>query len=152
MKKYIITTLLALVSLASVSALQAAPAFGIVGYSDSGYGVMINDTEYNASITGFFFDQNGKEGAIFLEGNYKIPVDMNTALTLGGDLGFPFGDNIDSGFGINLKAGVQESVAANVDILVQVDVLSFSTVKNNGVETKTTGLFTGGRVGFLFEI
>ncbi len=145
--------------LALATVASAAPRFGIIGEQTAGLGAFITDDMYNAQVT---FGNSSDDAsaktettAIKVGGNYKIALDSVTALTAGvtyrtvsGKIG---GTDIDTNNTIAVSAGFERALSSNIVLTTQADIYSQQTEQLKGqTETKTTNLFSNGRVGVAY--
>ena len=156
MKKSILSIVMLLVV---ATATNAAPRFGIIGEQTAGLGAFITDDMYNAQVT-FGSVSTEKTGVadnavskIKIGGNYKIALDSVTALTAGVSYTIKNddADTFDSNNTIALSAGFERALSSNIVLTTQADIYSQNTDKTKaGAETKTTSIFSNGRVGVAY--
>ena len=172
MKKRILLSILAVLSVATIA--NAEPRFGVVGYATDGasVGVIITDDMYNASLA----VGNSKNDAVAnavdggadavtkgtnidFSANYKMALDSATAGTIG--IGFTTstgeetgGNEVAKNQTISLRAGIERSLSSNLLLLADVTVFSQNTLELDTADadatTKTTSIFNGGRVGIAY--
>ena len=155
MKKSILSIVMLLVV---ATATNAAPRFGIIGEQTGGVGAFITDDMYNAQVT--FGSSNVDDGttktsssAIKIGANYKIALDSVTALTTGVTYTTNSSDaaGFDSNTVIALSAGFERALSSNIVLTTQADVYSQEVAKTKTPsETKTTNIFSNGRVGVAY--
>lgn len=159
MKKSILSFVFVLV-LATVA--SAAPRFGVIGEQEGGLGAFITDDMYNAQVTFANLSDDkaasskNETTAIKLGANYKIALDSVTALTAGVNYqtvsGKIDGTEIETNNSLAVSAGFERALSSNIVLTTQADVYSQETLKVKGQsgETKTTRLFSNGRVGVAY--
>lgn len=156
MKKSILSIVMLLVV---ATATNAAPRFGIIGEQEGGVGAFITDDMYNAQVTvGNSSNDDSAETkmtAIKVGANYKIALDSVTALTFGANYQTTTGDvsgkEIDKLNTIAISAGFERGLSKNLVLTTQADVYSQKTDNATvAAETKTTKIFSNGRVGVAY--
>lgn len=175
MTKKLLVTALTIVTVATAA--NAEPRFGVTGLLESGSsdvnpgalaGFYLTDTAYSASLT--FGSQtteipdNGdtQVTSLRLAGNYKQPIDSQTAMTVGayitsisGQIGAEDSvvQDIDSGTEFGVNVGVEREIAANWLLIAQVDLFKSSTISLDAPtspEISESNIFNSGRVGLAY--
>lgn len=176
MTKKLLVTALTIVTVASVA--NAEPRFGVTGLLESGAnefnqgamaGFYLTDSAYSASLT-FGSQTHERDGqgdtqvtALRLAGNYKQPVDSQTAMTVGayitsisgqiGDVESTDSIDIDSGTEFGVNVGVEREIAANWLLVAQVDLFKSSTIsldQPTSPEISESSIFNSGRIGLAY--
>ena len=151
MKKSILSFVFVL-ALATVA--SAAPRFGVIGEQAGGLGAFITDDMFNAQVTFSNTSDNASQkneySSIKVGANYKIALDSVTALTAGVNYlttsGKKTGKNIEKDNTLAISAGFERALSSNIVLTTQADLYS----QKEEDTTKTTNLFSNGRVGVAY--
>ena len=141
--------------LAVVSAVNADPRFGVIGFTDAGAGVFITDDVYNGSLTVATSSNDAasksETTSIGVNANYKIAADSVTAYTVGVGYKTISGEfsavEIDTYTILDLNVGVERALSSNVVLTAETSLYRTTTLDISSTKTETTGLFSSARVG-----